>query len=65
MLRLVQLASNDSCIIMLFGGAALWAVTMAAAAPAPKRPNIVFLIDESTDGRTYRLDFEVRRGLYS
>lgn len=25
-----------------------------------RRPNIVFLIDESTDGRTYRPDFEVR-----
>lgn len=27
---------------------------------ASSRPNIVFLIDESTDGRTYRPDFEVQ-----
>jgi arylsulfatase A-like enzyme len=34
------------------------ATVIATTAQAPNsRPNIVFLIDESTDGRTYRPDF--------
>jgi arylsulfatase A-like enzyme len=30
----------------------------ASSSPATQRPNILFLIDESTDGRTYRPSFE-------
>jgi hypothetical protein len=38
--------------IGLIAACTAWAV-------AADRPNIVFLIDESTDGRTYRPDFPV------